>query len=39
MRAVHSANRFNPALSLLTSLLFTVAVLGYAGRRFVRMDY
>lgn len=39
LRAAHSANRFDPALSLLTSLLFTAAVLGYSGRRLVRMDY
>jgi ABC-type transport system involved in multi-copper enzyme maturation permease subunit len=37
--AAQAANRLNPTLSLLTSFLFAVAVLAYAGRRLTVKDY
>jgi ABC-type transport system involved in multi-copper enzyme maturation permease subunit len=39
LRAVQKNRAFEPVLSLLTSLLFTAAVLAVAGRRFGSLEY
>lgn len=39
LSAAQAANQFNPGLSLVTSFLFTAAILALAGRRLARADY